>query len=104
MKLLHLMLLLIIALLHGLIIIIPKIKTRLKFNKSCLKQSNTLTYDKDHIVNIYIVYELGAPSSSNCDPAIKNCLFGAVTLTKNADVHQYRYSEVTATGLEPRTT
>ena len=51
-----------------------------------------LTYDKDHIVNIYIIYELGAPSSSNCDPAIKNCLFGAVTLTKNADIDKYGYS------------
>ena len=35
-------------------------KIRLKFYKSCLKQSNTLTYGKGHIVNIYIVYELGA--------------------------------------------
>ena len=67
-------------------------KIRLKFNKSCLKQSNTLTYDKGQIVNIYIVYELGASSSSNSDPTIKNCLFGAVTLTKNADIDKYRYS------------
>ena len=40
------------------------------------------------MVNIYIVYELVASS----DPTIKNCLFGAVTLTKNADVEKYRYS------------
>ena len=26
------------------------------------------------------------------DPAIKNCLFGAVTLTKNADIDKYKYS------------
>ena len=67
-------------------------KIRLKFNKSCLKQSNTLTYDKGHIVNVYIVYELGAFSSNINDPTIKNCLFGAVTLTKNADIDKYRYS------------
>ena len=57
-----------------------------------MKESNTLTYDKDHIVNVYIVYELGASSSSDSDPTLKNCLFGAVTLTKNADIDKYRYS------------
>ena len=29
---------------------------------------------------------MGASSSSNSDPTLKNCLFGAVTLTKNADI------------------
>ena len=33
-------------------------------------------------VNVYIVYELDASSSSDSDPTQKNCLFGAVTLTK----------------------
>ena len=67
-------------------------KIRSKFNKSCLKQSNTLTYDYGHIVNIYIVYELGASSSDDSDPTLKNSLFGAVTLTKNADIKKYGYS------------
>ena len=67
-------------------------KIRLKFNKSCLKQSNNLTYDYGSRVNIYIVYELGASSSNNSDPTLKNCLFGAVTLTKNADIDKYGYS------------
>ena len=44
------------------------------------------------VVNIYIVYELGASSSHINDPTLKNCLFGAVTLTKNADIDKYRYS------------
>ena len=39
-----------------------------------------------HKVNVYVVYELGASSSSSSDPTLKNCLFGAVTLTKNADI------------------
>ena len=39
-----------------------------------------------------IVYELGASSSHNNDPTLKNCLFGAVTLTKNADIDKYGYS------------
>ena len=38
------------------------------------------------------VYELGASSSHNNDPTLKNCLFGAVTLTKNADIDKYGYS------------
>ena len=67
-------------------------KIRVKFNGSCLKQSNKLTYTHRKVVNIYIVYELGASSSHNNDPTLKNCLFGAVTLTKNADIDKYGYS------------
>ena len=62
------------------------------FNGSCLKQSDKLTYTHKTIVNIYIVYELGASSSNNIDPTLKNFLFGAVTLTKNADIDKYKYS------------
>ena len=44
------------------------------------------------MVNIYIVNELGASSSHFDDPTIKNCLFGADTLTKNAVIDKYGYS------------
>ena len=44
------------------------------------------------MVNIYTVYELGASSSNDNDSTLKNCLFGAVTLTKNTDIDEYRYS------------
>ena len=66
-------------------------KTRVKFTGSYIKQSkNSYTHGK--VVNIYIVYELGASSSHiNNDPTLKNCLFGAVTLTKNADIDNYGY-------------
>ena len=40
----------------------------------------------DLIVNIYIFYELAASSSHTSDSTIKNCLFGAVTLTKTVDI------------------
>ena len=66
-------------------------KTRVKFTGSCLKQSK-ISYTHGKIVNIYIVYELGASSSHINDPTLKNCLFGAVTLTKNADIDKYGYS------------
>ena len=52
---------------------------------------NSYTHGK--VVNIYIVYELGASSSHVNDPTLKNCLFGAVTLfNKNADINKYGYS------------
>ena len=66
-------------------------KTRVKFNGSCLQQSK-ISYTHSTIVNIYIVYELGASSSHENDPTLKNCLFGAVTLTKNTDIDKYGYS------------
>ena len=65
-------------------------KTRVKFTGSCLKQSSA-SYNHRAIVNIYIVFELGTSGSSNNDPTIINCLFGAVTLTKNADIDKYGY-------------
>ena len=64
----------------------------MKFGESCLKQSNKLTYTHKTIVNIYIAYKLGASSSHHNDPTLKNCLFGAVTLIKNADIEKYGYS------------
>ena len=66
-------------------------KTMVKSTKSCLKQSSHILTHK-HIVNIYIVYELAESSSYDSDPTIKNCLFGAVTLTKNADIEKYKCS------------
>ena len=66
-------------------------KTRVKFTGSCLQQSK-ITYTHKKIVNIYVVYELGASSSNINDPTLKNCLFGAVTLTKNTDIDKYGYS------------
>ena len=66
-------------------------KIRVQFTVSCLKQPK-LTFTHQKVLNIYIVYELGESSSYINDPTIKNCLFGAVTLTKNPDIEKYRYS------------
>ena len=66
-------------------------KTRVKFTGSSLKQSK-ISYTHGKVVNIYIVYELGVSSSHVNDPTLKNCLSGAVTLNKNADIDQYGYS------------
>ena len=44
-------------------------KTRVTFTGSCLKQSK-ISYTHRKVVNIYIVYELGASSSDNNDPTL----------------------------------
>ena len=68
---------------------------RVKFNGSILRQPK-VSYTHEKAVNIYIVYELAGSSShsekllKNC--TLKNCLFGAVTLTKNGDINKYGYS------------
>ena len=66
-------------------------KVRVKFTRSCLKQPK-FTYTHKTIVYIYIVYELDATTSNDNDPILKNCLFSAVTLTKNVDMETYGYT------------
>ena len=66
-------------------------KTRVEFNGSCLKQDK-VTYNHGKIVNIYIVYEISKNYNISSYPTIENCLFGAVSLTKNADIDKYKYS------------
>ena len=64
---------------------------RVIFSGSCLQQSK-IDYSNKKI-SFYIVYELRtSPSSSINDPTIQNCLFGAVTLTKNDHIDKYKYS------------
>ena len=62
-------------------------KIRVEFNGSCLKQDK-VTYNHGKIVNIYIVYEISKNYSISTYPTLENCLFGAVSLTKNADIDQ----------------
>ena len=67
-------------------------KTRVKFRGSCLKQDK-ITYTHGKIVNIYIVYEINKKYNTLIsDPTLENCLFGAVTLTKNANIDKNRHS------------
>ena len=62
-------------------------KTRIKFTGCCLKQS-TNWYNHRPIVNIYIVYKLGASSSHNNDLTLKNRLFSTATLRSEAFLFQ----------------
>ena len=63
-------------------------KTKVEFNGSCLKQDK-ITYDHGKVVNIYIVYEISRNININYYPTLENCLFGAVSLTKNANKYKY---------------
>ena len=67
-------------------------KAKVKFVGSFLKQSK-ISCTGGKVLNIYMVYELGGSRSRNNDPTLKNCWFGAVTLTKNADIDKYGYSD-----------
>ena len=66
-------------------------KTRVKLTGGWLKQRKP-SFTHRNAVKIYIVYELGASSSYSDDSKLKNSLFGAVKLTKNADIDKYGYS------------
>ena len=66
-------------------------KTKLELNGSCLKQDK-ITYYHGKVVNIYIVYEISWNINISNYPTLENCLLGAVSLTKNADIDKYKYS------------
>ena len=65
-------------------------KIRVEFNGSCLKQDKVI-YNHGKIVNIYIIYEISKNYNIRNYPTLENCLFGAVSLTKNADIDQIWY-------------
>ena len=63
---------------------------------SHFQQHNELTSYNDHVindnvVNIYIVYKLDPITSRDTTFTIKNALFGAMQITKNADTSKYNY-------------
>ena len=61
-----------------------------KFNGHLLKL-NEVTYNHGPIVNNYIVYRLIPTTKTSC-VTLQIYLFGAVKLTKNADIDEYKYS------------
>ena len=64
-------------------------KARLQSRGSCLKQDK-ITFNHGKIVNIYIVYEIDKIYTKT-HPTLVKCLFGAVSITKNADIDKNRY-------------
>ena len=66
-------------------------KTRVEFNGSCSRQ-DSVTFNHWKIVTIYIVYEISKSINSSDYLTLENCLSGAVTLTKNANINKHKYS------------
>ena len=68
-------------------------KKRLKFKGSCLKQEDKASFTPNNVINLFIVYKLDTWSRDlNIGFTLKDCLFGSVKLTKNADPDKYKYS------------
>ena len=65
-------------------------KVRLRFTGSALQQK-TVTYKHKKVVNLYGVYEITNFLGIDSYPILANALFGAVKLTKSADIDKYRY-------------
>ena len=56
-------------------------------------KQDKITYTHGKIVNIYIVYEINKKDNTIIsNPTLKNCLFGAVTITKHINIDRYGYS------------
>ena len=64
---------------------------RLKFKRDLLRQ-NKETCNHEKIVNIYIVYEISSTFASQSSFTFQHSFFGAVKITKHADISKYRYS------------
>ena len=70
-----------------------KSRVRSKFKGSCLKQEDTTSFTPNNVVNLFMVYELYRWSGHlNSGFTLKDCFFGAVMLTKNADPDIYVYT------------
>ena len=49
-------------------------------------KQDKFTFNHGKVVNIYIVYEVNKSINISDYLALENCLFGAVSLTKNTDI------------------
>ena len=65
-------------------------KIKVKFNGSFLRQTK-VAFTHGKVVNIFMVYELVGLALTLMILHLKNCLFGAATLIKNADFDKYEY-------------
>ena len=75
---------------------LPKLKiddeTYIYLQGSYFQQNNVIVTNNKNAINIYIVYKLDLISSTRDTTfTIKNALFGAMEITKNADTSKYKY-------------
>ena len=55
-------------------------------------KQDKVTYTHGKIVNIYIAYDISKNFKISSYPTLENCLFGAISLTRNNYVDKYKYS------------
>ena len=66
-------------------------RIKLEFKESCLKQDKSL-FTPNNVVNLYVVYELNVWSPDlNAELTLRDCMFGNVQITINADPDKYSY-------------
>ena len=66
-------------------------KVRWRFTGSVFQQK-AVTYSHTKFVSLYVVYEITNYHGTNNYPTLTKTLFGAVKLTKKADIDKYKYS------------
>ena len=54
-------------------------------------RQKAIAYNYKKVANLYVVYEITNFKHNN-NPILTNELFGAIKLTKNADIKRYKYS------------
>ena len=65
----------------------------LKLSKSVVVEKSSSSLYSNFILNLYIVYELSKWSRNPTNKfTLKNCLFGTVKLTRNADKSKFTYN------------
>ena len=55
-------------------------------------KQDKITFNHGKIVNIHTVYEISKKININEYPIVEDCLFGSVSLTKNAAIDKCKYS------------
>ena len=55
-------------------------------------KQDKVTFNHGKEIYIYIVCEISTSFNISDYTTLENCLFGAVTLTRNADIIRYKYS------------
>ena len=65
-------------------------RKKVKFNGELLRQ-NKVIYNHGSVKYIYIVYETILDTKTS-NITLKDCLFGAIKLTKSSDIDKYKYS------------
>ena len=61
-------------------------------NGNHFQQNKVIIPNNNNVINIYCVYQKEPISSSRDDTfTVKNALFGAMQITKNADTSKYKY-------------